>query len=239
MKTALTIHANALFTSLYNPRVIDIPLLPQPAPKDSENTSDNLQEILNQEAAEESNPAEPIAFSKKPISNFQIKDDLEWVKKYKKVKEIIETPEWNTIIKNEYGGKIPKISKMSLIELTEFENRIWNMLSLGHPFDLQWFTAGLAMDFFENIAVGSGYDEYEGVATVIKNDKNLYLLAKQYSLQYFDFNLSNNLWKLGSGLYQDISLVANVNKSRLRATTEIMQLPATDGFLKYLDENKL
>lgn len=71
------------------------------------------------------------------------------------------------------------------------------------------------MDFFENIAVGSGYDEYEGVATVIKNE-NLYLLAKQYSLQYFDFNLSNNLWKLGSGLYQDISLVANVSQKQTK-----------------------
>lgn len=157
---------------------------------------------------------------------------IEWIKTYKKVEEFFKTPEWKTMLIKEFGGKEPKILNMSLADLKVTLERIYTVLNLRHPFDVQWNFMGMGVAFAEQMSVRAGLFELTGATNAIMNDRELYLEAKKLSLKYFDFSINSGYLHVANRLYGDIAEVYQKNSIRRKQTKAMLSLPASDEILK-------
>jgi hypothetical protein len=165
-----------------------------------------------------------------------IDNSPEWTKTYKKITDVMKEKEWSEKILREWGGKFPEIERLDVEMLKIVENKIWDILSMAHPFEGQWELCKMGMHGLEKIALSYGLKQYQGVTEVLSKDHVLYLEAKKYSYKYFDYGTSMHWFQLLGRIYKDISEVAVGNLRQAELAHQLLSLPATQEALRLYKE---
>jgi hypothetical protein len=161
----------------------------------------------------------------------------EWTACYKKIKTAMEEKVWEEKILKDWGGKFPDLERLDLETLREVEAKVWSIISMSHPFEAQWELMKIGAYGAEKMAMMYGLTKYKGVTEKLANDRVLYLEAKKYSLQHFDFGSSMGWFNILTRIYKDISEVAETNSQRLEMAESILKLPVSDEVLELLKRN--
>lgn len=187
---------------------------------------------LNDQFQEEYNKKQKVLHNAIPT----LDNSPEWTKVYKKVCGILEEKEWREKILKDWGGKFPEVERLDLDTLKMIETKMWSILTMSHPFEGQWELAKIGIYGAEQIALSYGLKQYSGVTSKLTADPVLYLEAKKWSLQYFEYGNSMHWFQILARIYKDVMEVTTSNLKQLELAHSMLSLPANAEALRLYKE---